>query len=704
LTGDPAGLLQRITELVPLCDDPRIQRAVESGDAFRVYRALVWARLLNRLPAHREVLDHLVKHRRLFARPVKTSPWLGTVNGFGVSFLGSAEAEPDGTRIATHYVVAFFRVPLFPLGAYLVQFAGGGPLRASWRIFARVPMGTINWAWSRVAALSIIGAVLVGGYQAFQASRHHDVVVVNGFNRPLRVKAGSFSLRVPAGAHRTVRLPVGMQTFQAASEDDIEVDALKAEVKSGSRRLVWNIAGAAPVYQEVIFYRSKDSAESKAKPSSPSVYCGQRWIDVPHVDFMFVDPDKQVSGSTAEGSISRVLLTIAPIPHDERAAFCISFLGSEHRLLDAFPILEAEGRLSGWKGDAAQRAIAVATTVNPAKGYQLAKLARDAAPGDVDANREYQTAATSAGHEAEVEAEYRARAAASPDSPAAQYLALRLRHDADAAAATQRLLARFPTDPAVLRLAMSFRLMNSDWAGVLGAWHTLAEHDEAEAWTYISAPVTALVAQGKGADALTLLEKGFESFEGVRFSAAEMYARVSKRIGRGEPDLLVKKLEKGGHLSLLRLRSGLDDGAADASTVTTVLRAAPVDPTKAMSASAELNELDLFNIDASSWGLVYGEAIRTGDAKAAASLARIWNLNGETRDAFDRFVKGEAVPIELYLFSLELRAAARFIRSRNASIEPKEQAQLIAQAKRDDWLSTNVSRAIDGWTPGSAAR
>jgi len=82
--------LHRITELVPLGADPRIW-AVESEDAFNVCRALVWGRVIRRLPAHREALEMLLRNRRLFARPLNQTVFLGmTLNG---SFFAKTEAK-----------------------------------------------------------------------------------------------------------------------------------------------------------------------------------------------------------------------------------------------------------------------------------------------------------------------------------------------------------------------------------------------------------------------------------------------------------------------------------------------------------------------------------------------------------------------------------------------------------------------------------
>jgi tetratricopeptide (TPR) repeat protein len=700
--GDPAGLLGRITELVPLCEDPRIHQAVESGDPFRVYRALVWARLFKRLPEHRETLEMLVRRRRLFARPVKGSLFLGTVNGFGATLLGLAEDEPDGTRISLHCLVALFRVPVFPLGAYLVQPTGGNALRSSWRIFARVPMTLLQWLWSRVLALGVIAAVAVGAYQAFYASRHHDVTVVNGLNRPLQVSAGKTQRTVAAGSHLTLKLPVGSWTFRAVGEDGSEVDALSADVKSGSQALVWNIAGAAPVYTETITYSSKQAASSASKAPTPSVYCGQNWLNLAHVDFAFVSPPHEMSMPKSQDHISKLFLTVPPISADRQVSFCVSFLADEGRLPEALTFLEAQARLNGWKGPAAHAAAYFAILDNPVKGLPLVRRIRDADPTDAEVNREYQTAAALAGREAEALEEYRSLAIAHPDSAIAQYLALRVRNDPDKPADAERALARFPTDPNLLRLAVLARLSRSDWAGTLSAWHSLAELNTVEADALIEGPVTALVALGRRAEALQLLEKTFDrSDANARFVAARLYGRVALLEGQTDADRLVKKLEKDGPVPQLRLEAGLPEDGKDTSPSVLFLRAVPVDAASARQAGGGLKVTDINRMDEASWALVYGEAIRMGDKKAAESLARAPVLVGSPRELFERYVRGEAVRLDQLVLQLEVRAAAAFIRSRNASLDAKERNELLAQAKRDDWLQTNVSRAIPGWTRAS---
>ena len=72
--SDPANLIHRIPELQALADDHKIRRAIETGDAFKVYRALLMANLFRRLPRHRDLITMLTNERRLFAKPILKAP------------------------------------------------------------------------------------------------------------------------------------------------------------------------------------------------------------------------------------------------------------------------------------------------------------------------------------------------------------------------------------------------------------------------------------------------------------------------------------------------------------------------------------------------------------------------------------------------------------------------------------------------------
>src|SRR5215813_13254305 len=309
---DPSGLLDRVPELRPLCDDARVRTAVEGGDPFAVYRALVLGRLTGRLRAHREAVKTLLGNRRLFAKPMKSGsgPFLGTFNGFGATLMGASEKD-GATHIATHVAVAVFYLPLFPFAAYLVEPAQGGPLRRSWRLYARVPLSFGTWLWQRTLSLAALLAIAYGAYGAFYASRHHSLHVVNGLGQPLHLTVGGATLDVPPGGRQVVDLPVGTASGVARTASGLEVDRQEIRIKSGSHTMVWNVGGAAPVYLQAIRYHSDSASARNDEGTPPVVYCGQPVVSVDDVDFRFVEPPISVSMPKSSGVVVKHLLAIA---------------------------------------------------------------------------------------------------------------------------------------------------------------------------------------------------------------------------------------------------------------------------------------------------------------------------------------------------------------------------------------------------------
>ncbi len=116
--SDPSQILQRVPELHDLVGDSKIRHAIESGAPFKIYRSLVLAKLFRRLPQHKELLQMLTSQRRLFARGLKGSPSLGTINSVGFSFVGKDEQDVEGYHIALHAFVILFALPIIPLGSY----------------------------------------------------------------------------------------------------------------------------------------------------------------------------------------------------------------------------------------------------------------------------------------------------------------------------------------------------------------------------------------------------------------------------------------------------------------------------------------------------------------------------------------------------------------------------------------------------------
>lgn len=706
---DPTGLLQRIPELKPLCEDPGVRRAVERGDPFRLYRTLRWARWMGRLRSHREVIDILLRHRRLFARPLKSNPMLGTVNGFGASLLGSAEKdEQDGTCIATHCVVALFAIPLLPLGAYVVRPGpSGGAFNRSWTLFARVPLGPLPWLWSRALALGVMALVVLGAAQAFQDSRYQDVRLINGFPQPVSVELGGKKAVVPArGMTLLSQVPTGHQKGRAATQDGVEIDTVELEVTSGFDVLAWNVAGAAPVILETVVY-GPDSKNNAPTGYEPQIYCGQKVLTLRDVDHVFSEPPSSLRLSESQRYATRSHVGI--LPQDlSGPPVCLSLFMAKDRYAEAVPLLELFARLAGWEREPATRAIAIALMHSPEEAVRLARLALAAHPEDAELHRVYQWVAERTGqHEALVK-EYRTRAEAQPDSASAQYLSVRLQRGPEGAAAMEQLAQRFPQEPLILRAVIYNRFRIGDWKGTAKAWETLRGIDTEGAATTAEAEATALVAQGRRAEALAQLKKLFaEADPGSRAEAAEVYARVARGEKGADPEELIAEIEaEGGQQEAepskrwdLRARAGLITEDAPDMPMLRFMSSVGRDPKAAVDMAPQLKPALLRSLGGAGWALAYGEAVRTGATEPEQALAKAYLLEPHSLEVFRQFVRGESVSLEAAELTPEFRAAAYLVRSRNTALPAEERRRLVEQARRDDLIHSPVSEAIASWAP-----
>jgi hypothetical protein len=697
---DPAGLLVRIQELEPLCADPGIRRAVESGDPFKVYRAIWWARRTGKLVAHRRSLDQLLKSRRAFAKPLKGKLFLGTFNSFGATLLGSAEEEPDGTRIATHQVVALFAVPLFPLGAYVVAGGERKGLSSSWNVFARVPLSPFAWLWSRAVALALVLSVVSAGASAVWASRHHDVTVVNGLPAPVKVRLGGGERVLKPGDRATVNVPVGAHRVVATSQEGIEIEAFELQVDAkGGALLLWNIAGAAPLYQELVEYFS-GQAPTSHKPPKPTLHCGDRVIDAPSVDFAFAATPQSISMPKGASLATRRRLDVVVGLEGPPSTWCADMLLSEGRNADALRILEARAAATGWKQDEGLFALRLATSVGPADGERVARALRAALPGDLLVERSAQNALEAAGKGAELVAEYRKRAEASPDSATAQYLYLRLLDGPAQHDGTEAALARFPGDPDLLRLATSLRSEAGEHAAAVASYRALRALSAEQAAHVLEEATISLVSLGRRDEARAETMALFEALPPpMRDEPAALFARVAALDRAAAPDTLVKRLEEKGPEPLLRARAGLPVPPAKPDAEPRVVPAlydlAERDPAAALERLKGLPPVVGLQLDGGTWSLLYCEAARTG-APVEKVLAGVGRARPGHLEALRRYVRGEP-GVALPRLPFDVRAAAAFVRSRNATLPAEERAALLVAARDADPLATHVTAAIARW-------
>ncbi|MBL8951713.1 MAG: hypothetical protein JNK82_13105 [Myxococcaceae bacterium] len=145
------------------------------------------------------------------------------------------------------------------------------------------------------AALLAVAAVLIAGigFGLWRWSRFNDLHVVNGLPVAVEVTLdGNKSQHVAATTGRVKFEGVGAGTHVVeVKHDGRELETTLVFVKGGSHELVYNIGGAAPLLWEKIAY----STYSAGKEPVWSMYCGQKFIVLDDVDYVFTEPPKSVS-------------------------------------------------------------------------------------------------------------------------------------------------------------------------------------------------------------------------------------------------------------------------------------------------------------------------------------------------------------------------------------------------------------------------
>jgi hypothetical protein len=88
-----------------------------------------------------------------------------TINGFGTMLYGERSRKPDGTYVATLYLVFVF-IPFLPLNSYLVR-----RLEQGWAFAARVPLSAFCFWWRRLAlTMPILLAAGLWGWSSYTSS------------------------------------------------------------------------------------------------------------------------------------------------------------------------------------------------------------------------------------------------------------------------------------------------------------------------------------------------------------------------------------------------------------------------------------------------------------------------------------------------------------------------------------------------------
>ncbi|MFZ6735589.1 hypothetical protein ACO0LG_26965 [Undibacterium sp. Ji42W] len=697
--SDPANLFQRVPELRAFSDDPKISRAIESGDPFKVYRSLVLARLFRRLPQHKHVLKELTSERRLFAKPLKGTPSMGTVNSVGFSFVGESERDSDGSHIALHAFVILFGIPLLPLGSYVVRSTGD----RQWQIYARAPLGIMGWLYTRGLALALVIMVLTGAAASYHEASTQNLTILNGFEIPVTVKIGEQTLTVAAQGRATVTLPVGHLRGDASASKAGIIDTYDQTLESNDIFNIWNIAGAAPLVENTIIY-SKVKQTDPGQPGSQTVHCGKRLLGFSNIQHLFTEPPQTVSMSKYQNTVTAKQLTVVSQADTPGVMSCLSYAFEHGQEKDMLGAMEAYAAIKDWEERPTEIALYVARSISSAEALRLSRRVLKAHPENVMLERSIQDLRDDIGEHSVILKEYAQRASQHADSSSEQYLYASLLNGLEGLRAMQELAKKFPQDANILRSLTWRKSVHGDIQGAMQNLQQLHKLSPENARHLLDTEIRLMLAQQHGGDALTLLDAAINNSKGTeRAMLAVEFNEIARQIGKGDPEKYLHSMpedESDRLLDIYRSKAGLSpsNGANNNLPMVKLLQSLRNAPDQTLDLLKRINSIQIrqhFSMD--QLALVYGEASRVNDKVVKDKLYQMMPMHKADLTVFEQFVRGEQVKLDEMDFETDVQAAAYFIRSRNTQLPTQERQNLRKLAAKTDVLQGVVTTAIKQW-------
>lgn len=703
--SDPSQILQRVPELQDLIGDSKIRHAIESGDPFKIYRSLVLAKLFRRLPQHKDLLLMLTSQRRLFARGLKGTPALGTLNSVGFSFVGKDDHDTEGYYIALHAFVILFALPIVPLGSYLVQSTG----EHQWRIFARVPLGIWGWLYTRGLASAMVLLVLLGGGTSLHQASTQDLTILNGFSEPLTITVTSKATPgqsrpnqttvVPAQGKTTMNIKSGQQHMVASMARVGQVDVLNSVIDTNDRLTIWNVAGAAPLVRNHVVYYPTFAKPDNLPPAKQEVYCGQRLIEFGHIDYLFVDPPSSMSMSKHESTHTVQQLTIITEAKVMGAETCINWAfseGQEKSLAEAARIVAV---INDWKVAYAWAAAMAAVQSSPEAAIGALRAARKAHPESIELERGYREVMQIFGKSESLRKEYLERIRQKPDDPTAQYLLASIIQGPSGLQAMQTVHQRFPDFvPALASLAWR-KLAHRDFIGGGRDLQQLRKLSASEADSLTDLEVRSLLGQHRLADAHKLMQQVLSVNSKGNISAmGAQLALIAQQNGENRSDVLAAlPFADDQSRDLARVYAGLAPLKATAgeSILVQMVQAMRDNPGKAIELAEKNTPLAFLPNEQQAF--LFGLAMAKKNQAVVNRLKILLQISQEDQNLLRAYIDGANVDLDQGDFPPEMQTVAIFFRSRNPQLPASEREQLRKLAFQTDLQPNLVRHALNNW-------
>ncbi|MCE9637232.1 MAG: hypothetical protein K8T90_16115 [Planctomycetes bacterium] len=436
---------------------PDVIRDLEAGRGFAAHDRLRAVRRKSPADGERERIDAALAESRLFAEPLRSAPGLQRINGVGPAMIGAEQRDSaDGSYVKTRWLTFVF-VPVLPLDAWLVTDAPNG----GWHFHARVPV-VGKTRTIRTAALCALGAGVVAvGLWLLHRFTHSDLHVVNGLESAAELTIDDDAPIVVDPAGRvTVVASSGEHRFRCTVAGRVVSDTTE-RVSGTADLVVYNVAGAAPLFIEDVEYRADDAASKRTtKPGStksaaenePRVesLAGQVFIQRETVQFVFSDAPTRIELDSKSTSAVRYHADVLDGGWRTAVGLAHRYGGAEaaEKVVTGVATAVTDDPL------AVREMFDVALRVgSAAAATRMSERLVAASPKSAAARRALQDARLWSGQSPVAASEGRAALAQSPDSPQLMALLARVTPRAEAQALVKSALATAADDPLVQEMA-----------------------------------------------------------------------------------------------------------------------------------------------------------------------------------------------------------------------------------------------------------
>jgi len=458
--------LSLLEKLVAQGGDPE----VIPGSVMQAYRAGRIKAARNLLLKHskterngvrKQFQETVLRELRYWVQPAG-APTMYTLNGVGSMLYGNYQEGEDGLHIATLWFTILF-IPFFPISAYLVAKAEEG----GYYFFGKSPLPPVARFVRGLVGAGALGIVLIGMFGAFMATTRTDVIAWNGFDVPIEVAVADISAVIPPHSPHTFSNVAAEAVMVSATAGTQQIEELEADLNGTSSDTVIYNVGSRGVHEKLwVRYGA-------GEPPDGDLISGGPIIVLDDIDYPFTEAPEEKSveiGSYIDNTI------LESLDEEIEVASLMMLLIEEDRTEDGLAMMASEFIVNPEVHLYAPWITTMALEGDAAAGKAWLRPILDIHGESIELHRAWQELHTG-DEKAALQAEYRTRLAAAPESADAMYLLARLL-DAREGEAVTLLEKAVATDPENDRSWGTLgwnRSITGDYKGALAAYRTQLE-------------------------------------------------------------------------------------------------------------------------------------------------------------------------------------------------------------------------------------